>query len=66
MEDQIELNNLTGDDLPGFASSAIFMSYAMCSLQDLPLAVGHQMGVSWKSRSVILRVRNKEENMKYE
>ena len=62
IEEQIELNNLAGNDLPVFASSAIFMSYAMSSLQDLPLAIGHQMGVSWKSKSVILRVRNKIKN----
>lgn len=57
IEDQIEINNLGGNDLPGFASSAIFMSYVMSSLLDLPLAVGHVMGVSWKSKSVLLRVR---------
>ena len=53
-------NNTIMSDLPSFVSTFVFQCYVKSSLLDLPLSVGQLLGVSWKSKSIILKVKLKE------
>lgn len=53
---QKEEMNTTMTDLPEFATSDVFSSYVQSNLLDLPLSPGQLIGISWKSKSVILQV----------
>ena len=50
-------NDSDNEIIPEFVFSDVFLSYVKSYLQDLPVAVGQLFGLSWKSKSVILRVR---------
>lgn len=53
---QKEEVNITITDLPEFATSDVFSSYVKSNLLDLPLSPRQLLGISWKSKSVILQV----------